>query len=45
MQETNRLSFMPASASNCPTMRAQAAKGAGPEAVFPVSFIGRDKPL
>jgi hypothetical protein len=28
-----------------PDYASQAAKGAGPEAVFPVSFIGRDKPL
>jgi hypothetical protein len=27
-----------------PDYASQAAKGAGPEAVFPVSFIGRDKP-
>ena len=27
-----------------PDYEAQAAKGAGPEAVFPISFIGRDKP-
>jgi hypothetical protein len=28
-----------------PDYASQAAKGAGPDAVFPVSFIGRDKPL
>lgn len=27
-----------------PDYAAQAAKGAGPDAVFPVAFIGRDKP-
>ncbi len=27
-----------------PDYESQAAKGAGPEAVFPISFIGRDKP-
>jgi hypothetical protein len=27
-----------------PDYASQAAKGAGPEAVFPISFIGRDKP-
>jgi hypothetical protein len=27
-----------------PDYAAHPAKGAGPEAVFPVSFIGRDKP-
>jgi len=27
-----------------PDYGSQAARGAGPEAVFPVSFIGRDKP-
>lgn len=27
-----------------PDYESQAAKGAGPEAVFPIAFIGRDKP-
>lgn len=31
-------------ATQMPDYASQAARGAGPEAVFPVSFIGRDKP-